>query len=329
VNWKESIFSGRELTRRERLAISLIIAFGAGIATMFAFMERPEMLARDFTYPLRGALALMEGQDPYEVIRPSGPPPYDWPFMYPLTAALVATPFALLPMQLAGVLFVMCGVTAFVYVMSKGGLGRCWVLLSVPFFMSVVLAQWGPLIIAGTMSPVLGWALAAKPTIGLALFAYRPTWKTAAAALLLTTIAFLVQPDWMAEWFGVARTLEGHPIPAANPIGALSLLALLRWRRPEARLVGVMALIPQNLYFYDQLPLWLAARNAREGLVLTFASWVAWAGMKVQCVDPHWCGPEAEPWILACVYLPAAAIVLFSKDAASGVPAPTPSMPTA
>ena len=75
---------------------------------MLAFMQRPEMLARDFTYPLRGALALIEGLDPYEVIRPSGPPPYDWPFMYPLTAALVAVPFALLPMQLAGVLFVMC-----------------------------------------------------------------------------------------------------------------------------------------------------------------------------------------------------------------------------
>ena len=300
MDWRNSIFSGRELTPSERLAIALIIALGAGVATMLAFMQRPEMLARDFTYPLRGAQALLGGLDPYEVIRPSGPPPYDWPFMYPLTAALVAVPFALLPMQLAGVLFVTLSVAAFVYFMSKGGMGRLWVLLSVPFCLSVVLAQWGPLLIAGTMNPFLGWALAAKPTIGLALFAYRPNW------LVLVALAFVVQPNWLAEWVGVARTLEGHPIPALNPIGAIAVLSLLRWRRPEARLVGVMALMPQNLYFYDQLPLLLVARNGREALALTALSWVAWAGMKVQCGSQPFCGPEAEPWILAALYLPAA-----------------------
>ena len=317
MNWRDSIFSGRELTPRERLTIAIIIAVGAGLATMIAFMRRPEMLARDFTYPLRGALALIEGLDPYEVIRPSGPPPYDWPFMYPLTAALVAMPFALLPMQLAGVLFVTLSVAAFVYFLSKGGLGRCWALVSVPFCMSVVLAQWGPLLMAGVMTPFLGWALAAKPTIGLALFAYRPNWKTAAGALLLAALAFIIQPNWLSEWVSVARSLEGHPIPAAHPLGMLALVSLLRWRRPEARLVGVMALMPQNLYFYDQLPLWLVARNGREALALTLASWVAWAGMKFQCGDQPFCGPEAAPWLLACVYLPAAAIALFSKDATS------------
>ena len=317
MNWRNSIFTGRPLSKRERIVVALIIALGAAIATMFAFMKRPEMLARDFTYPLRGALALMDGQDPYVAIRPSGPPPYDWPFMYPLTAALVAMPFALLPMQLAGILFVFCSVALFVYHLSAGGLGRCWALLSVPFFKSVVLAQWGPLLIAGAMNPVLGWALAAKPTIGLALFAYRPSWRTAAAALVLVALAFIVQPDWLTEWVGVVRTLEGHPIPAANPVGAIAVLALLRWRRPEARLVGVMALMPQNLYFYDQLPLLLVARNGRETLGMALATWVAWVGMTVQCGDKPLCGPEVQPWVLACVYLPAAALALLSKDAPS------------
>lgn len=313
--WRDSIFSGRPLTSRERLAIALIVALGASIATLFAFMKRPEMLARDFTYPLRGALALIGGQDPYEVIRPSGPPPFDWPFMYPLTAALIATPFALLPMQVAGILFVFCSVALFTYYLSAGGLGRYWMLLSVPFFNSVVLAQWGPLLIAGAMNPLLGWALAAKPTIGLALFAYRPSWRTAAAALVLVAVAFIVQPDWLAEWVGVVRTLEGHPIPAARPLGALAVLSLLRWRRPEARLVGVMALMPQNLYFYDQLPLLLVARNGREALGMALATWVAWVGMTVQCGVKPLCGPEVEPWVLACVYLPAAALALLSKEA--------------
>jgi hypothetical protein len=315
MNWRDGIFSGRELTPRERLAIALIIALGAGTATMLAFIQRPEMLARDFTYPLRGAQALLNGLDPYEAIQPSGPPPYDWPFMYPLTAALVAVPFAVLPMQLAGVLFVTLSVAAFVYVMTKGGMGRCWALLSVPFCLSVVLAQWGPLMIAGAMNPLLGWSLAAKPTIGLALFAYRPGWRTALAALALVLLAFIVQPDWLTDWVRVARTLDGHPVPATNVIGAGAVLSLLRWRRPEARLVGVMALMPQNLYFYDQLPLLLVARTGREAFALTLTSWVAWAGMKVQCGAEPFCGAHAEPWILACMYLPAAALACFARQA--------------
>ena len=127
----------------------------------------------------------------------------------------------------------------------------------------------------------------------------------------------------------MARTLEGPPDSRREPGRRARVLSLLRWRRPEARLVGVMALMPQNLYFYDQLPLWLVARNGREALALTLASWVAWAGMKVQCGDQPFCGPEAEPWLLACVYLPAAAIALLSKDTPSGVQSPTASLPAA
>lgn len=310
----EQRYRVKALSQRQRLAIALTIGLAAGTLTWLAFQQRPDMLARDFTYPLRGALAVLDGQNPYEVIRPAGPPPYDYPFMYPLTAAIAAIPFALLPMQLAGVVFVILGVGALAYFVSGRGPGQLWVVLSVPFIMTVVLAQWGPLMMAGTMTPILGWALAAKPTIGLALFAYRPDWRTGAVALALTGLAFVVQPGWLADWFAAVKGLPGHPIPASRPLGFLAALALIKWRKPEARLVGVMALVPQNLYFYDQLALWLVARNGRTALALTITSWLALLATRAQCGDRLFCGPEAELSILGLIYLPAAIIALSAPN---------------
>lgn len=311
MNWRDSIFAGRLLTRRERLAIALIIGMAAGMAAYLAFLQRPEMLARDFTYPWRGGAALLAGQNPYEVIRPTGPPPYDHPFMYPLTAAIVAAPFALLPVQLAGVLFVVLGMVGLVYLRTDRGLGWCWTLLSVPACLAVVLAQWAPWLMAGSVHPALGWTLACKPTLGLALFAYRPSWRTAAGAGALTALAFLVDPGWLPQWIAAARTVEGHPAPVTHPAGLLAAAALLRWRHAEARLVGVMALVPQNPYFYDQLPLWLVARTPTQALGLTVLSWVAWLGTKASCGGQPFCGPAAEPWVLGLLYVPAAALALL------------------
>jgi hypothetical protein len=55
--------------------------------------------------------------------------------------------------------------------------------------------------------------------------------------------------------------------------GLLLLLAVIRWRQPEARLLLVMSLIPQNFTFVDQLPLWLVARTFKEGVFLSVLSW--------------------------------------------------------
>jgi len=309
-----SIFSGRPLERRERAALAVLIGVAAGLAAALAFLRVPEMLARDFTYPWWGARALLDGQNPYEVIRPRGPAPYDMWFMYPLTAAMAVTPLALLPAPVAGILFTALGAAAFTYVITANGLGRAWVLLSPSFGLAVVLAQWTPLLVAAAFATPLAWALACKPTIGAALFAYRPRVRTAVIVASFVALAFIVQPDWLAEWLRTARTVGGHPAPAFRPLGALALLALLRWRRPEARLVAVLALVPQNLYFYDQLPLWLAARNGRQALLLTVTCWVAAVIVHAQCPVPGSCGAEGERWVILLLYLPAAAIALFDRS---------------
>ena len=310
----ESIFSGRPLSRSERVQLSLLIGVAAGCLAYLAFLRRPEMLARDFTYPLRGAHALLAGGDPYRDIRPSGPPPFDMWFMYPLTAAMAALPFTAFSMQLGGALFAALGAAALAFALSREGLSRFWLFLSPPFLLAVILAQWSPLLIAGTLLTPLGWVLSCKPTIGAALFAYRPNWRTAAVAGAFVVISLLLRPDWPLEWLGAARTVREHYIPATRLFGGVALLALLRWRKPEARLVAAMALVPQNLYFYDQLPLLVIARSGMTQLSLTALSWLAWAGTRLTCPSSDFCGPEAEPWIIGLVYLPAALLVIIGDD---------------
>ena len=309
-----SIFSGRPLERGERIQIAIFIGVAAALAAFIAFGLVPDMLARDFTYPWRGARALLAGENPYQVIRPSGPPPYDMFFMYPLTAAVVAVPFALLPAAIGGALFSGIGAATLAYVLSDRGLGRFWLFLSPPFLLAVVLAQWSPLLIAGALSLPVSWALACKPTIGAALFLFRPTWKRVIVGGSLVLVALALQPDWIQQWVAAARTVPEHYAPALRPMGVLALLTLLRWRRPEARLVAAMALVPQNLYFYDQLPLWLVASNGRRTLALTTLSWIAWWGTARHCHGRNFCGPEAEPWVIGLIYLPAAAMVLLDRE---------------
>src|SRR5262245_23101960 len=101
-----SIFTGRPLSRGERVVIAVLVSIAAGLAAAIAFQKLPGMMARDFTYPWSGARALASGADPYQVIRPTGPPPADMYFMYPLTAAVAVLPLAAAPVALGGVLFV-------------------------------------------------------------------------------------------------------------------------------------------------------------------------------------------------------------------------------
>ena len=88
-------------------------------------------------------------------------------------------------------------------------------------------------------------------------------------------------------------------------------MALLRWRRPEARLVAAMACVPQLMYFADQLPLWLVARTRRETMVLSAVSATAWvASLLVNIQADRQPAFSSVPYVLAGVYLPVLVMVL-------------------
>jgi hypothetical protein len=90
------------------------------------------------------------------------------------------------------------------------------------------------------------------------------------------------------------------------------LLALLRWRRPEARLLAVLALVPQTPTFYDHLFAFAVPRTFRETLILTVCTFGVY--FVIGFNSPL---PTFETWgnLLArttvyLVYLPAVVLVL-------------------
>jgi hypothetical protein len=96
----------------------------------------------------------------------------------------------------------------------------------------------------------------------------------------------------------------------------LLLLALVRWRRPEARLLAALACVPQTSALNETLPLYLVARNRAQVAVLALLSYVP------EIFDTDRVPTLADrltvlwPWLLLCCYLPALALVLWTDPAA-------------
>ena len=98
---------------------------------------------------------------------------------------------------------------------------------------------------------------------------------------------------------------------AFAPSGASN--SLMPRRRPAGRLLLAMSLIPQQLFFYDQLPLWLVPRTRKESVLLTASSQLAmvlwWLLREVGDSAIR----SAYPYVIALLYLPALAILLGSN----------------
>ena len=53
--------------------------------------------------------------------------------------------------------------------------GAWWLFASACFVYVIRTAQWSPLLMAAALTPVVGWLLTCKPSVGLALFVAYPT----------------------------------------------------------------------------------------------------------------------------------------------------------
>jgi hypothetical protein len=90
------------------------------------------------------------------------------------------------------------------------------------------------------------------------------------------------------------------------------LSALVAWRRPEGRLFAAMALVPQNLFYYDQLALWLVPRTLRQSLLLSIYSFVVYlTWWRVVARGDTDYMRQAVPYAYA-LYFPALAILLWN-----------------
>jgi hypothetical protein len=293
-----------------RVAIALLFALTAG-AICWRAQYVAHALGGDYLMIWRATHIVLDGGDPYRLMWWMQLPALHTPFNYPLPAIGMGLPFVWLRQQNAAIAFVACSAGLLGFALTLNDFDRVPVLFSVPFIFAAQLSQTSFLMLALALLPAAAGLIVMKPNIGLALFAWRPRWWSVIAGGLLLIGTVAISPGWPAEWLALVRTSPTHSAPISTGVGALALLALLRWRRPEARLLIAMALVPHGLYFYDELPLWLVAASRREALLLTGASWAGWAIWLATSGGPG--APhlrDAAPWLVVSLYVPCTWLIL-------------------
>jgi hypothetical protein len=293
--------------------VVLVVTISAAAVWFTAIIANPEFFATDFHYYWYALRAWESGIDPYS-IRPRAAWRPIWPLwdrlFYPLPALLVASPFAQVSLRAGHLAFIAVGTTALAWKLSKHATWPLLIFATPSFAMAARLGQWSPLLTLAAVVPSAGFLLACKPTLGLACFCYRPTWRAVASATAVLIVSLVVMPNWPREWLDNLGEVRAHPAPIVTAAGPFLILATLRWRQPEARLLLAMACVPQLLMFADQLPLFLVARTRREGWFYTLAGLI----VAVIWVPRHYlqAGIVAmtAPYVLLGCYLPALWIVL-------------------
>jgi hypothetical protein len=268
-----------------------------------------------------GARAWLHGENPYTAVRTWGPWPF--PLLYPFTAILVMAPLAALPAWLADAVFAALSTALLAWGLTRDRVvpPQLLVFASAPFLYAMVFAQWSPLLTGAALVPWAGCLLACKPTIGLALFAAFPRRATLAGGAALVACSLLIWPGWVHEWRAALGGAPNAVAPVTLPGGALTLLALIKWRRPEARLLTVLACVPHTTLLYEAVPLFLVPETWPE-------AWVLWGGTFLALLGHQRTGPyesqlmwvrTAGLWLLVCAYLPCLVMILRRPNAA---PAP-------
>ncbi len=293
-----------------RIAVAIGIGVLCGIVAYLLHARRG--FWPDFVFPWTAARYLLSGRDPYVALPGGLAEPYETPLLYPLPTILTVVPFARLSMAAAGGCVMGISSALLAFVLTRRGWHRLWMLASAPFVMAINLGQWSPLVTIAALEPALGALVSLKPNIGLAAFAYRPSIRTVIAAVVIFALTLLVLPRWPLEWFRAVQSLPGHPAPLliARGAGLILLLAALKWRTREARLLLVSACVPQLPLFADQLPLLLVARTRQELVALTALGQIGFVSWFLMLKDGDMYVPKAAPYVLALIFIPALVVVL-------------------
>jgi hypothetical protein len=305
--------SARTPVDRDRALVALAVGILAGAlaAALYAGVDPPDS---DFQQLIIAARALLGGAEPYAAVRNAK---LGFPLYYPGTAILVVAPLAALPEWLAHGLWIGGGAGTLAYAITGRGWWGLFGLLSAGYLSAFFVAQWSPLITAGLVLPWLGFIWVGKPSIGAACFVARPSRFAIGGGLALLVLSFLVVPGWLPRWIDALHHSEHLVAPVMRPGGVLLLLALSRWRDPNARLLAGLALVPQTPAAYEWVPLLLLPKTARQmtaAVLLTFAAFAL----------GHWAQPESRvtlatvgtgrwPINFALIYAPALVAVLCRR----------------
>jgi FkbM family methyltransferase len=300
------------VTERQRRAVfALFAGIVVGSYVIWLRFPDPDRLS-DLRQLLVASAAWAAGRNPYEAVRAWG----QWPFplLYPLPAVLLVTPLVTLPPWAAEAAFMAVSTALLAWGLTRNQLfsPRLILFASAPFLHAVSLNQWSPLLTAAAMTRWAGFLLVCKPNIGVALFAAFPHASTAVGVALILSASTLLWPGWINEWQVALSKAPNAVTILTLPGGVLMLLALFKWRRPEARLLLALSCLPQTTLSYEAVPLFLAVCTWNEAVIL-------WAGTVMALFGHMLSGPFPSQWawvyagglwLLYCAYLPCLVFVL-------------------
>lgn len=302
-------------TNVSRLAVALAAASFSVLLAVFQHLRDP---GRHFDFGLAwfAGRQLLHGVNPYPLVGPGLQ--FDWPWflLYPATAGVAVLPLSLFPELPATLLFVAMSAGLLTYGLTRNGWDRLWILPSSAFVIAIMAAQWSPLFCAVLLAPRLAWVLAAKPSLGVAILVGARSGLAVRYAFLggvaLLALSLALVPTWIQSWVTVLQHHSEEVTPALIwPGGPFILLALLRWRRPDAWLITAMAVVPLTPAWYETLPLLLIPRTKRECQVLSL---VVSLGYLLQAAFLQSDGTVpigvTRALIVAFGYLPAVIVVL-------------------
>ena len=261
-------------TRRQRLIVAIVVAVVSAATLYASFAQEPERKT-DFGLAWFSARAIAEHRDPYPIVGPGKEYYNAYPLYYPATAFVAALPFAALPEQQAAIAFVTVSAFLLAWGMTADSWHRLPLVVSASFMDSVLAAQWTIILTAALFLPWLAAFAAAKPQNGIPVLGAGSDTTVKAGvlgAIALFVISLIMLPGWPSEW--VSHVNGSNPLhpPLFHPIGALVILSLLRWRRPEAWLLFLTALLPQTFMWYSALALLTIGRTWREASLLSMTS---------------------------------------------------------
>ncbi len=293
-----------------RIAIPAGIGFIAAVITWLSY--RLPGTASDFDQLWIAARALAKGGDPYRAVQDAN---LAYPLFYPLPAVLLVLPLAVLPLSIARIVWSGLGAGLMAEASYRYGRGLPVALVSAAFGNALVQGQWSPLLTASVALPALAVSWVAKPSIGLAMAAAAPSRRRLGWALGLLIVSLGLMPGWPKAWVHALQS-QIYMLPILRPAGALLLLALLRWRRPEGRLLAALACVPHSPSAYETLPLFLIPQTRWQAYGLAILGYIAvfvgswlfpWdhtlATLPKNLAD-RW------PFMLLLVYLPTLILVL-------------------
>jgi hypothetical protein len=299
-------------------ARSGLLSLAGGIAfvvvcRVLIYLWMPERTS-DFDFLYQAAERLLRSESPY-------PPGTHW-FPYPLPAILLAVPFTAIPLSLARPIFDVLVGAAFVYALWRyRGTYALLGLASGAYLLAMWHGQTTPLMVAAALVPALGFLLAVRPNTAAALWIGWPSPRALLGASLVLALSLVVLPSWPWDWW-LALPRDYTPLmpPIWRPFGFLLLLAALRWRLPEARLILAIAFIPQTTLPYELVPLALIPANRVEMILFVVGSWIAVAiaeGLHLNDSMATWTA-SGWPVTLCAVYLPMIYLVFRRQNTKSG-----------